>query len=261
MTVEHLYYIFLFAFGSAVGSFLNVCIHRLPKNESIINPPSHCPKCNKRIAWYDNIPLVSYILLGAKCRNCKSRISFRYFMVELLTASLFMTLYWRFGFNPTYLGMAILCCGLLVATFVDFEYQIIPDEISIGGIISGLIFAVVYPRLLGETSHIAGGLKSLLGIVAGGGSIYITGLLGSMAFKKEAMGGGDVKLMAAIGAFLGWEMALLTFFLAPISGAIVGLISKIKFKQNVIPYGPFLSLSAVACIFWGRDILRYILMR
>jgi len=249
-------YIFLFVLGSAIGSFLNVCIWRMPKEESVVKPRSYCPKCKKGIYWYDNIPLFSYIALRGKCRFCKGGISFRYFLVELLTASLFIGFFLGFGLTAKFFAYTALGCGLIVATFVDFKHQIIPDEISLGGLAVGLILSFILPQLHETASRMQALLFSSIGALAGGLSIYAIGLLGKMVFRKEAMGGGDVKLMAMIGAFIGWKLVLLVFFVAPFFGAIVGIILKIKNKVELIPYGPYLSLATVICIFWGEDILK-----
>jgi leader peptidase (prepilin peptidase)/N-methyltransferase len=253
-----IYYLFPFILGACVGSFLNVCIYRLPVNVSIVFPSSHCPQCKEAIRWYDNIPILSYLFLKGRCRKCKARIPFRYFLVEVITAFSFVALFAHFGFGIKFFSMTVFVCGLIVATFVDFEHQIIPDEITVGGTAVGFILAVVFPELLGAGTRLAGALEAFLGILAGGGSIYIVGVLGKMAFKKDAMGGGDVKLMAMVGAFLGWELALLTFFIAPFFGSFVGVVAKIKYKQDIIPYGPYLSLASLACIFWGNQMLNFL---
>ncbi len=251
-------YIFVFILGSIVGSFLNVCIWRLPKEESVVTPRSHCVNCRKPIYWYDNVPFLSYVFLGGKCRFCKAKISFRYFLVELLTAGMFVWFFSVFGISVKFFVYTALCCGLIVATFVDFKYQIIPDEITLGGLIVGLLVSVVFPGLHGVSSHWNSLLISLGGMLAGGLSIYLIGLLGAAVFKKEAMGGGDVKLMAMIGSFIGWKLVLLVFFLAPFFGSAVGIILKLKYKVEHIPYGPYLSLATLICIFWGEDILRWL---
>ncbi|MDD5421856.1 MAG: prepilin peptidase [Candidatus Omnitrophota bacterium] len=246
----------VFVIGLMVGSFLNVCICRMPKKESIVMPPSHCTACNKNILWYDNIPVLSYILLGGKCRFCKARISLRYVIVEVLTASLLVLLFLAFRENLSkFFGYSILACGLIISTFIDFEITEIPDEISLGGLAAGFIFAFAFPALLDAPSRFSALIASFIGAVAGGGSIYLMGLLGKIMFRKEAMGGGDVKLMAMIGAFLGWKLAILTFFIAPVFGAAVGIALKIKDGREIIPYGPHLSLAAIVAIFWGEKIL------
>ena len=250
-----MYKIAVFISGSIVGSFLNVCIYRLPKGRSVIFPGSHCPNCTAPIHWYDNIPILSYIFLGGKARCCKAKISLRYFIVEALTASAFLILFSTFGLTPKFFAYVIMVSGLIIATFVDFEIQEIPDEVSIGGLAVGLILAIAFPSILNETTRLNSFLNSFLGALAGGGMIYVMGMLGEFAFKKEAMGGGDVKLLAMIGAFIGWKFVVLTFFLAPVFGSVVGVILKIRYGKDIIPYGPYLSLAAVCSIFFGERIL------
>ncbi len=249
---------FVFIFGAIVGSFLNVCIYRMAREESVVRPRSHCPNCSSIIYWYDNIPLLSYIFLLGKCRFCRKPISLRYPIVELLTAVAFILLYNHLGFNIRLFAYLLFICGLIVATFVDISHRIIPDEISIGGIIVGLILSVIFPQLQNEYSHLWSGLQSILGIIIGGGIIYLTGLLGDFIFKKETMGGGDVKLLAMVGAFFGWKIALLTFFIAPFFGLVAGIIVLIRTKDHLIPYGPFLSLAAIVAIFYSRQIINLI---
>jgi leader peptidase (prepilin peptidase)/N-methyltransferase len=265
--------IFFFFFGSIVGSFLNVCIHRLPLGESIISPGSHCPKCNKPIPWYYNIPLISYIALLGRCRFCREKITFRYFAVELLTALAFLTFFIKLGFIFDLLVYIVFTCGLIVATFVDIQHRIIPDEISIGGIVAGLFFSVIKGIFLtSRPGQLAPIINSFLGIIIGGGVIFLTGFLFDLIYFKllkkpaiqgetESMGGGDVKLLAMIGAFLGWQTALIVFFLAPFFGAAVGLVNMLVKKDHVIPYGPFLSLAAIICIFWSDKILQIVFLR
>ncbi len=246
----------VFIFGSIVGSFLNVCIYRLPRGRSVIFPGSYCPNCAQAIHWYDNIPILSYIFLGGKARCCKAKISFRYFIVEILTASAFLVLFSAFGLTPKFFAYAIMASSLIVATFVDFEIQEIPDEVSIGALVIGLILAIAFPSVLNETNRLNSFLNSILGALAGGGMIYAMGVLGEFAFKREAMGGGDVKLLAMIGAFIGWKLTVLTFFLAPVFGSVVGITLKMRYGKEIIPYGPYLSLAAVSSIFFGENILR-----
>jgi len=248
----------IFILGAIIGSFLNVCIYRLPKGRSVIVPGSHCPNCSAKIHWYDNIPILSYIFLGGKARCCKARISLRYFIVEVLTAAAFLTLFIFFGLNVKFFAYAIMVSGLIVATFVDFEIQEIPDEISVGGIAIGLILSIAAPGIFNESSRLSSFINSLLGALAGGASIYAMGILGEFAFKREAMGGGDVKLLAMIGSFIGWKLVLLTFFMAPIFGSVVGIILKIRKGQDTIPYGPYLSLAAIISIFAGERILHFL---
>jgi len=258
--------IFVFLFGACVGSFLNVCIVRLPKEQSVVFPSSHCVACKNPIAWFDNIPLLSYIFLGGHCRHCKAKFSARYFLVELITGSSFLGFYEYFGLTAITAAYWVMLAGFIVATFVDFEHRIIPDEVSIGGMFMGLVLSFIIPELHGISSHpiaFMPHLKSLgwsaAGLLAGGGSIYAMGLLGDLIFKKESMGGGDVKLMAMVGAFMGWKLALLTFFVAPFFGAVYGIVEKIRTKDSAIAYGPFLVLGALVSLFYGNKIIFWIL--
>lgn len=202
----------VFILGLCVGSFLNVCIWRLPKEESIIIPASHCLNCKRPISWYNNIPILSFIVLKGKCRFCKSKISFQYPLVELIAGILFFILYINFKLTPLFFIYAALLSGLVVATFIDFKYQTIPDGISYGGLALGIILSYFFPSLHNTPDKFLSLRACGLGILAGGISIYILGVLGKIIFKKEAMGGGDVKLLAMIGSFLGWERNTFCFF-------------------------------------------------
>jgi len=318
----------VFIFGTIIGSFLNVCIVRLPREKSVVFPGSQCVHCRNKIAWYDNIPLLSFIFLGGRCRHCHKKISRRYFVVELITGLIFLGFYSYFGFQMILLPYLVFVCGLIVATFVDIEHRIIPDEVSVGGMRAGIIFSVLIPRLHdpGQEERFWGALiavvlffvclglrliypffckhlmieesgddrpaqifillsliligvinsnlfrlpdywlkyaialsASLSGSLVGGGAVYVMGLLGDIAFKKESMGGGDVKLMAMVGAFLGWEPALLTFFIAVFLGLIPGIIVKIRTKESAFPFGPSLALGAVISLFWSGPIIHWIM--
>ena len=253
--------IFVFIVGAIVGSFLNVCIHRLPRGESIVTPPSHCPGCNKVLPWHDNIPLLSFMLLGGRCRFCKAKIIWRYFIVELLTAGIFLALYLFLGLSVKFFFAVLFLSLLIVATFVDFEHEEIPDEVSVGGLILALILSAVFPKFMGASVAWAGFVKSLSGAIAGGASIYLVGVLGKVVFRRDAMGEGDVKLMAMIGAFLGVKLVILSFFIAPVFGSIFGVISRIRTGKETMPYGPFLSLSAVLAFLYGDNILRMLFTR
>ena len=189
-------------------------------------------------------------MLGGRCRSCRAGIRFRYIVVEILTAALFLVLYIYFGLSVRFFVNLVFTSLLIVATFVDFEHQEIPDHVSIGGICIG-----VAASLFTDLTFFG----SIKGALTGGAIIYLTGILGKAAFKKEAMGGGDVKLMAMIGAFLGWPLVVLTFFIAPFFGAVVGIISKLKYGQEVIPYGPYLSLGALIALFFGDTILQILI--
>ena len=249
--------LFVFLIGICIGSFLNVCIYRMGREQSIVKPASHCPHCQKPIRWFDNIPLVSYLVLRGRCRDCGQKISFRYFFVELLTGLVFLALFKKFGVSIHFFAYTILSCGLLVATFVDFDFQIIPDEISLGGIVVGVVLSFIFPLLHLTSLHLRSLEQSLLGALVGGGVLWILGCIGNFIFKKESMGGGDVKLLAMIGAFLGWKRTLLVLPVASLIGSVVGIIIKLKTKESVIAFGPYLSLGALACIFWADKILSF----
>ncbi|MBU1726140.1 MAG: prepilin peptidase [Candidatus Omnitrophica bacterium] len=265
--------IIVFVFGSIFGSFLNVCIHRMPKEESVVWPSSHCPHCNKRIPAHDNIPFISFILLGGKCRFCGQKISLRYPLVELVTALLFVALFERFGLSYNFFTFMAFACALIIATFVDIGHRIIPDEVSVGGMLVGLILSTIKGLNFAPLAfYYKPMLNSLMGIIVGGGSIYLTGLIFDLVYFKllkrpaiqgetESMGGGDVKLLAMIGAFLGWKLALLTFFVAPFFGAVIGIANLIVKKDHTIPYGPFLAFAAVISLFWGNQIIHFFLFR
>ncbi|HUJ11094.1 MAG TPA: prepilin peptidase [Verrucomicrobiae bacterium] len=267
----HLYLDFVvFVFGAVVGSFLNVCIHRMPREESIVTPPSHCPHCGARIRWTDNIPLVSFILLRGKCRHCGARIHPRYVVIELLTALLFLAIWLKLtpwerppAHGIDFLTIVIywmVMAGLIVATFIDLEHYIIPNEITFGGIMLGLVLSLVHPRLLEAHSVWMGLVRSLLGLLVGGLALLLIAMAGEKVFKKEAMGMGDVKLIAAIGAFLGWQATLFTIFLSSLVGGVVGLILVLASKkgwQSRIPYGPYLALGAIVWIFCGKELVNW----
>jgi leader peptidase (prepilin peptidase)/N-methyltransferase len=241
-------------FGALIGSFLNVCIIRLPKEESIITPGSHCPHCKKAIKFYDNVPLISYLLLGGKCRYCKNTISFQYPLVEGITALSSLFLFMRFGPSLSYLVYFAFVTALIVITVIDLYHQIIPDVISIPGVGVGLLASLIFP-------HIAF-LDSLIGVLLGGGSLFLVATLYQWFFKREGMGGGDVKLLAMIGAFLGWKAVILTILLSSLIGSISGIIIMVlkgKDFKYAIPFGPFLSLGAVIALFFGENIIRWYL--
>jgi leader peptidase (prepilin peptidase) / N-methyltransferase len=359
MTGLQLYLDFIvFMFGAVIGSFLNVCIHRMPRDESIVSPPSHCPHCNHRIRWIDNVPLVSYLALRGKCRYCSVKISPRYFLVELLTAVLYLLMWLKltqwdptpvrgiyFLKGPVYW---LLIAGLIVATFIDFEHYIIPNEITIGGVVVGFICSVLVPPLQHTRSHAVAALWSFVGILAGGLVLFAIAEFGKLLFgrlrvplplgtaitisdgklrlpdeeidwpdlffrdsdkvrfqaatikfadkefhdatvivredsivvngakhlladigsieattneiviPREAMGFGDVKLLAAIGAFLGWQATVFSIFLSSLAGSIVGVTLIVLGKKNLqgrIPYGPYIALGALVWLFAQDQLL------
>ncbi|MFH1190027.1 MAG: prepilin peptidase [Candidatus Omnitrophota bacterium] len=258
MTDQIMQKILVFAFGAVVGSFLNVCIHRMPANKSIVFPASHCPKCGKRINWYDNIPLLSYVTLLGRCRSCRERISMRYPAVELLTASVILALFTVFGgaANVKFYVYSAFAGALITAAFIDIDINEIPDSISLGGLAAALALSAIFPSLFDTGFRAVAFARSLAGALVGGVVIYSMGVFGKMLFRKEAMGGGDVKLMAMIGAMLGWKLALFTFFVAPVFGAAVGVFMKIRDGRETIAYGPYLSIAAIIAVFFGNEIMK-----
>jgi len=250
--IEIILIVVLGLLGLIVGSFSNVCIYRIPRNESIIYPASHCPKCRSKIQPFDNIPLLSFILLKGRCRNCKSKISIQYPFVELLTGLIYLIIYMGYGLSIQTLIYIILSSALIIIAFIDLNEQIIPDVISLPGIVIGFIlsFFVSYISFV----------DSVLGIFVGGLIILIIGLVGSVIFKKEAMGGGDVKLAAMIGAFLGWRYIIISLFLGFFLGALAGIfliMTKIKSREDVVPFGPFIVLGSLITLLWGEQIISW----
>ena len=249
----------VFLVGLAIGSFLNVCIWRLPRNQSLWRPGSHCPRCRRPVRWYDNVPVISFLLLGGRCRDCHQPIHWRYPLVELLMGTLLALVAWHVGVGWHLLLYGTLIGGLIVSTFIDFDHQIIPDEITIPGVLIGVVASVLYPALHGDRLWSAALYHSALGCLVGGGSLYLMGLIGRAIFRRESMGGGDVKLLAMVGSFLGWEKTLVGFFVAPLFGTIGGVAVKIRHHTDIVPYGPYLSIGAVIAMLWGDAIIRWLL--
>ena len=249
----------LFAVGAMIGSFLNVCILRIPQEESIVFPGSRCVSCRKPIAWFDNIPLVSFFVLKRKCRRCGQKISWQYFIVEFLTALLFVVFFKVFGWTvktPVYLALTL---GLLVQGVIDWRYKIIPDEITLPGIILGVAASAFIPTLHGEFFWWRGLAQALIGTAVGGGLLIAVGTLAGWLMKKEAMGGGDVKLLAMIGAVTGWPGVLWTVFASSLIGTVVGLYLRWKKGEELIPFGPFLALGAFLYLFFGKEVIGWYL--
>jgi leader peptidase (prepilin peptidase)/N-methyltransferase len=238
--------IFSFVVGAAVGSFLNVIILRLPEEKSIVFPASHCPECRHPIRLYDNIPLISYLFLKGRCRDCGGSISLRYPLVEGLTAILSLLIYWKFGPSMQYLCVFVFTCSLIVITFIDLDHQIIPDVISLPGIPIFFLAAVFVMNLRF--------FDAFLGFLIGGGVLYGVAFVYELITKREGMGGGDIKLLAMIGAFLGWQSLLFVLLISSFAGAAVGIALMIIKGQDMkyaVPFGPFLSLGAIAYLFFG----------
>ena len=255
----------LFIAGLAIGSFLNVCIYRIPRNKSLVLPRSFCPGCNTPIKWHDNIPVFSFLLLLGRCRNCKTKIPVRYPLVELLTGYVFVHLFLVFvqcrHESPwLYLVYLVLCCALIISTFVDLEFLVIPDEVTFVGMPLALLFSAAFPELhdaphtlrhfsLAGIMRVDALIASALGMVAGGGMIFLCGVIGKWIFRKDAMGAGDVKLMGMVGGIVGWKLAVTIFFVAPFFGLFMAIPTLVLKKKHLIPYGPFLSLATLVCIF------------
>ncbi len=244
----------VFVFGLLIGSFLNVCIYRLPRNESLAFPASHCPVCGKAIPPWHNIPLVSYLLLRGRCNSCSTSISPLYPLVELLTPLLGVALYLRFGLTLSFSLLALLCAALIVVTFIDLEHQIIPDEITLPGIVIGFACSFLIPRL--------GWLNSLLGILAGGGSLFLVAWGYERFTGKEGMGGGDIKLLAMLGAFFGWKAIPFIIFVSSLTGSVIGITVMLIKKRDgkfAIPFGPFLVMGALIYLFFGSRLISWYL--
>lgn len=249
-----MWYLVSILFGAIIGSFLNVCILRLPKEESIITPGSHCPHCQNPIKFYDNIPLVSYLLLKGKCRYCQEPISAQYPLVEGITALSSLVLFMKFGPSLNYIFYFSFVSALIVITLIDLYHQIIPDVISLPGIGVGIIASLIIPQMSFKAS--------VIGALLGGGSLFIVATLYQWLFKREGMGGGDVKLLAMIGAFLGWKAVILTILLGSLFGSIIGIlimVSKGKDFKYAIPFGPFLAIGAVISLFYQNEIILWYL--
>jgi leader peptidase (prepilin peptidase)/N-methyltransferase len=269
-----LLYIFAFLFGAIVGSFLNVCIYRIPLGTSLISPSSRCPQCKTPIKTYDNIPILSYFLLGGKCRYCRTPISASYPLVESMMALFSVVLILKFGLSPSFFIYFILISSLVVVSFIDLDHRIIPDKISLPGIILGFLASFMKPvegqydfLVLYVFGAVKGALNmatldSILGIFIGGGLLYAVAVLFYWVTKKEGMGGGDIKLLAMIGAFLGWSSTLFTILVSSLIGSIVGVVIMVATRADskyAIPFGPFLSMGAVIYLFFGREIIRWYL--
>ncbi|MBE8221432.1 MAG: prepilin peptidase [Bdellovibrionales bacterium] len=244
-----IYAVYIFLLGLIWGSFANVVIYRLPLKKSVVKPPSSCPKCKKNIAWHDNIPVLSWIFLKGMCRHCKNKISVRYPIVELLMAIMFTSIYIKFGFQWYLLELIILTFGLISISFIDLDHMIIPDVLSLGGIVVGLFGGLLNP----DRSII----DAFLGILFGGGFFWLTAYLYFILKKQEGLGGGDIKLLAWIGAVLGWKaipfIILVSSFVGLLFGGLILLISKKKLNQ-AIPFGPYIVVATFLYLFFGATL-------
>jgi leader peptidase (prepilin peptidase)/N-methyltransferase len=237
--------------GLAVGSFLNVCVHRIPRGQSLTHPGSRCPSCGYALRWFDNIPVASYAVLGGRCRKCRAPISIRYPAIEVATMALFVLHGAILGWTPLLVPRLIFACAMVVLFAIDLEHHLLPDVITLPGIVLGLVSSAVLPPGL---------LDALIGALAGGGVLWLVGEAYYRYSGHEGMGGGDVKMLAMIGAFLGWKLALLTLVLSSFVGSLVGLfviLLKRGGMKYALPYGTFLALGALTASLVGDPILRW----
>ncbi len=248
---EVIFSVYAFGVGAIIGSFLNVLIVRLPKHENFVTRRSHCPHCNALIHWYDNVPLLSYLILRGRCRNCRKAISPQYPIVELVTGLLFLISFQLYGPSYRMIMVDVFISMLIVVTIVDFRHFLIPDLVTIPGMILGLAFSLVSP--------VVSPLDAVIGLLVGGVSLYLLAIVGDFVFKKESLGGGDIKLAAMLGAWLGWQSIIIIFFGAAFLGLIFAVIQMARSsetrKTRLIPFGPFLSMAAVIALFWGRQLI------
>jgi leader peptidase (prepilin peptidase)/N-methyltransferase len=247
-----------FVIGACIGSFLNVCVYRIPLERSIVSPPSHCAACGASIPWYNNIPVLSWLFLRGRAACCGTRIDARYAIVELGTGLLFLALWLRFSSDPVAAVIyAVMCSGLIVACLIDLDHFIIPDRFTIGGCVAGFIACTIHPALMNETTRLNGFSWSLASAIIGALILLAIGWLGTLIFGKEAMGMGDVKFIAAICSFLGVTSLIWTITVSSAIGAILG-VGLILWQRGAwgtrIPFGPFLGLAAIAWLFGGYDV-------
>jgi leader peptidase (prepilin peptidase)/N-methyltransferase len=271
-------YIFTGALGAVIGSFLNVVIHRLPREDSIVFPNSRCPTCGAAIAFYDNVPVLSYIFLAGRCRSCRASISARYPAVELLTALLFVAVVWRNGLSLGLPFDLIFVAALVALIFIDAEHMILPNAINYPGIVLSIVARLTIPYLSGAAHFddlgplmqgpmadlpvwAASLLGAILGALVGGGSLWLMGWIWEKLRGVEAMGLGDVKMMFMVGAYLGWRLTILTIFMGVLSGSIIGILMMLRQQQRnlqmLLPFGVFLGIGAIAALLFGRPIVEW----
>ena len=243
----------VFLFGISFGSFLNVLIYRLPIKTSLIKPPSQCPKCGSKIRFYDNIPIISYIILRGRCRRCKKPISLRYPMIEVLSGLMTVFAIYNFGFSIRGFEVVYLSLIFLAIFFIDLDHTVIPDVFTLSGIIIGFAISLMPGSIIGWK-------QSLLGMAVGGGAFLLVGILGEFIFKKEALGFGDVKYAAMVGAFLGWKNLILMLIIASFLGSAIGIfliyLRGKKGRSTYIPFGPFLTVGAWISIYFGELLIK-----
>ena len=240
-------------FGALIGSFLNVCIHRLPRGASIVWPASACPGCRRELSWFENVPIVSYAFLGGRCRTCKTAISIRYPVIEALTAALFAVAWWYYGAGPLLASRLIFGCALIVLFAIDLEHHLLPNVITLPGIVIGFMFSFVNPP---------GWKDALIGILVGGGGLFLIAEGYYRIRHEEGLGMGDVKMLAMVGAFLGWQLTLLTLMLASFAGTIIGvgmIASGRGTMKYALPFGTFLAIGAAIASAVGQSMLDWYL--
>jgi leader peptidase (prepilin peptidase)/N-methyltransferase len=241
------------AFGAIAGSFLNVVIYRLPLEKSIVWPSSACPHCTRELSWYENIPVASFLALRGRCRTCRGRISLRYPLVEALTAVMFGAAWWYYGPGPLLASRLVFGCALIVLFAIDLEHQLLPNAITLPGIVVGFLFSLFTEP---------GWVSSLIGILVGGGVLFAIAEIYYRVRHEEGLGMGDVKMLAMVGAFLGWQLTLLTLMLASLSGTVIGLlliVTKRGGLKYALPFGTFIALGAAAAATVGPPILGWYL--
>ena len=247
-------YTVVLIFGTIIGSFLNVCIYRIPLGLSIVSPGSRCPACNSPLRFYDNIPIISYILLGGRCRTCGEGISIVYPLVELFSGMVSLLVFLRFGPGPEYILYYLFSASLIVVSFIDLRHRIIPNVVTLPGIVVGLVGSMVF--------SVTDIMDSLLGVLLGGGVLIGIAFIYHLLTGKEGMGGGDVKLLAMVGAFLGWKGVVVTLMVGSLVGALVGgvfILLADKDSRYLIPFGPFLSLGAFFHLLLGQSAIEWYL--
>ena len=243
------------AFGAAVGSFLNVCIYRLPLSKSVVSPPSACPTCKRTLAWYENIPIVSYLVLRGRCRTCQTAIGAQYPIVEVLTAIMFGAAWWFYGPSVLLVSRLIFGCALIVLFAIDLEHHLLPNAITLPGIVAGFILSFFTEP---------GWVSSLVGILVGGGLLYAIAEAYYRVRHEEGLGMGDVKMLAMVGAFIGWQLTFLTLMMASVAGSVIGIgliVTKRGGMKYALPFGTFLALGAAAAATVGPAILHWYLER
>jgi leader peptidase (prepilin peptidase)/N-methyltransferase len=245
-------YIIVLMFGAVIGSFLNVCIYRLPREESVAWPSSHCPSCRRPIAVYDNVPILSYLMLRGRCRSCQAPISLQYPFVEVANAIGYLGVFWIFGFTAVACVYAVLVSALIIVTGTDLSHTMIPDAVTLPGIVVGILCAALILPI--------GIVESLLGILAGGGILWFLAWISPYVFGKDGMGGGDIKLMAMVGAFLGWQPTLLAIMIGSFTGSLVGgglIAAGVMRREQYIPFGPFLALGSLLALLFHQPLLEW----